>query len=125
MKRGALVLVLVLAACQRAPTVDRAPPGEVWIAARRAEEAGITTERVGAREVGEVLTSAKLDFHDQRVGYVYSPFNGRILSVSARLGQRVKRGGPLADVEAVGVERGAVARSGLGRGGRFVLQAPI
>ena len=45
-----------------------------------------------------MATTGRVTFDDQRVAHVYSPVTGRVVSVDAALGQRLKRGAPLATI---------------------------
>jgi cobalt-zinc-cadmium efflux system membrane fusion protein len=45
-----------------------------------------------------IATTGRITFDDQRVAHVFSPVTGRVASVDAGLGQRLKRGAPLATI---------------------------
>lgn len=103
MKRGLPIFLFALAACHKEPNAEPAavaPPGEVWVTARQAEEARLTTEPVAEREVGGlIVTSGKIAFDDLHVAHVFSPVTGRVTSISAQLGQHVKKGDALATID--------------------------
>lgn len=46
-----------------------------------------------------VVTSGHVALDDLRAGHVFSPVTGRVLRIDAQLGQRVKKGDPLAVIE--------------------------
>jgi cobalt-zinc-cadmium efflux system membrane fusion protein len=96
-----VVLLLSVVACYGAPERHRAtaPPGEVWITAQSADDAGITTTRAEEHEIGSVVTAARVAFDDEHVAHVFSPLGGRVVSVSVRLGQKVKKGDALATID--------------------------
>ncbi|MFO0759464.1 MAG: efflux RND transporter periplasmic adaptor subunit [Byssovorax sp.] len=77
-----------------------APPGEIWISARQATTAQITTTAAAEHEVGGMLvTSGRIAFDDLRVSHVYSPVAGRVTKISAELGEHVKKGQALATID--------------------------
>ncbi len=74
--------------------------GEARIPEKQVAEAGITVEPVTEQEVGGALTlPGRLAFDDQRVAHVFSPVSGRVDRLVAALGQRVRKGDPLAVLE--------------------------
>src|SRR5215472_18070682 len=76
------------------------PPGEVWLTPAQVSEAKITVEEIGDQDVDDtILTSGKVTFEDIKVGHVYSPVTGRVVRIDAQLGQRVKKGDPLAVIQ--------------------------
>ena len=84
----------------RASETPVPPPGEAWIDARQAADAGIAVEKAALREVGaELVLPGRLTFDDQRVTHVFSPVTGRVTRMVAPLGARVKAGDPLAVIE--------------------------
>jgi membrane fusion protein, heavy metal efflux system len=103
----ALVAVAVLSAsCQKAegspiaPTGPQPPPGEVWLTPAQVKDARIEVAPVAAQDVDDtILTSGTVSLDDKRTGHIFSPVTGRVLSITAQLGQRVKRGDPLATIE--------------------------
>jgi cobalt-zinc-cadmium efflux system membrane fusion protein len=48
---------------------------------------------------GVVTTSGKVTFDDLHVSHVYSPVTGRVTKILAQLGERVKKGAPLAIID--------------------------
>jgi cobalt-zinc-cadmium efflux system membrane fusion protein len=72
------------------------PRDEVWVTSRQLDDAHITVAIVQEHDVQNgIALGGRLAFDDLRVSHVFSPVNGRITSVLARLGQRVERGSPL------------------------------
>jgi cobalt-zinc-cadmium efflux system membrane fusion protein len=97
-------LVLVSASCKRteaAQTAEPQPPaGEVWLTPSQVKDAKIEVAVVGEQDVDDtILTSGTVTLDDQRTGHVFSPVTGRILTIVAQLGQRVKKGDALAVIE--------------------------
>lgn len=105
MRRGIPILLCALAslaACKHPQEAEPTPPpaGEVWITTRQSEEAKLTTVPVASREVGgTIVTSGRITFDDLHVSHVFSPVTGRVTAISAQLGQRVKKGDPLATID--------------------------
>jgi len=103
----ALVAFAVLSAsCQKAegksaePTGPQAPPGEVWLTPAQVSDAHIEVANVLPQDVDDtILTSGTVSLDDRRTGHVFSPVTGRVLAIAAQLGQRVKKGDPLATIE--------------------------
>jgi membrane fusion protein, heavy metal efflux system len=77
-----------------------APPGEVWLTPAQVRDAKIQVAPVGEQIVEDsILTSGTVTLDDQRTGHVFSPVTGRVVKIFAQLGQRVKKGDPLALIE--------------------------
>jgi cobalt-zinc-cadmium efflux system membrane fusion protein len=96
---GAILFAL---GCQRssANPLPPPPPGEVWLSSGQVERAGIDVRPAREETVGaEVTTSGRLSFVEQRVQRVFSPVTGRIVKITAAVGQRVKKNDPLAILE--------------------------
>jgi len=97
-----LTLFIATSSCQRDTVAEPAhaaapPPNELWVTKKQIREAGIVTAEVDDRAVGNMLTTTgRVAFSDARVGHVFSPVTGRVTSCLASLGQRVRRGSPLA-----------------------------
>jgi cobalt-zinc-cadmium efflux system membrane fusion protein len=73
--------------------------GVTWLTPEQIRVAQIETAPASEHAVDEVVaTTGRVTFDDQRVAHVYSPVTGRVASVDAALGQRVKRGAPLATI---------------------------
>jgi cobalt-zinc-cadmium efflux system membrane fusion protein len=105
---GALVVVLAASldlACRGTsaapePPSPQPPPGEVWLTAAQVKDAKIEVSTVEEQDVDDtILTSGTITLDDQRTGHVFSPVTGRVAKVVAQLGQRVKKGDPLATIE--------------------------
>jgi cobalt-zinc-cadmium efflux system membrane fusion protein len=109
MNLGGWSVVVVAAAlgasCQKTqpavePSGRAAPPGEVWLTPAQVHDAKIEISTVGERDVDDkILTSGTVSLEDQLTGHVFSPVNGRVVSITAQLGQQVKRGEALAVIE--------------------------
>jgi cobalt-zinc-cadmium efflux system membrane fusion protein len=76
------------------------PAGEVWLTSEQMRDARIDVEPVGERDVaGTVLTAGTVNLDPARTGHVFSPVTGRVVEIVASLGDRVKKGDPLAIIE--------------------------
>ena len=73
------------------------PNDEVWPTPGQLRSANITVAKVQEQELKPAIAvGARLSFNDLDVSHVFSPVSGRIVSVLAAPGQKVKRGAPLA-----------------------------
>ena len=104
MKRHAAILFLVAAGCgghsSNAATQPQPPAGEAWLTQQQVKNANLKVAPVIDQDVGgAVVTSGKVTFDDLRVSHVFSPVTGRVVRIDAQLGQRVKKGNPLATIE--------------------------
>jgi len=101
----ALLLLLSLTACtvRRAASASlstKPPADEVWLTSRQMEEAQISTDAVAVRAMEtQLMTTGKIAFDDRRVAHVFSPVTGKVSSIVADPGQRVRRGAALATIE--------------------------
>jgi cobalt-zinc-cadmium efflux system membrane fusion protein len=103
---AAVLFLPVLAGCRHGepPTAnaaegDKPAPGEVWLSADRVREAKIDSSVVAERSIDDaVVTTGRVTFDDVKVAHIYSPVTGRVGTVDAALGQRVKRGQALATI---------------------------
>jgi cobalt-zinc-cadmium efflux system membrane fusion protein len=116
---GALVAIgVALAGCHNSQgpataKVEEPPPGEVWLSPAQVKEAKIQVEPVALQDVDDViLTSGRVTFEDVKVGHVFSPVTGRVMKIDALLGQRVKKGDPLAVISSPDI---GLASSDLGK----------
>ena len=76
------------------------PPGEVWLTAERLASAKIEVAPVTEQNIEDtVRMNGKVSFDDQRVAHVFSPVTGRVVKIHVGLGQRVKKGDPLATLQ--------------------------
>jgi cobalt-zinc-cadmium efflux system membrane fusion protein len=85
-----------------APTATPAPTpeGEVWLTPAQVRDAKIQTADVSDQSVDDtILTSGTVTLDDQRTGHVFSPVTGRVMNISAQLGEHVKKGQALAVIE--------------------------
>jgi len=105
---AALLLTFAAAAgasgCRSAPSAGSAlpqpPQDEVWLTPRQIQDAQVQIEPVELRTVGnEIVASGKVAFDDRRVAHIFSPVTGRIRSILADPGARVKKGAALATIE--------------------------
>jgi cobalt-zinc-cadmium efflux system membrane fusion protein len=82
------------------PTSPQPPPGEVWLTNAQVKDAKIDVATVGEQDVNDtILTSGTVTLDDQRTGHVFSPVTGRVVTIVAQLGQRLKKGDALATIE--------------------------
>jgi cobalt-zinc-cadmium efflux system membrane fusion protein len=92
-------------ACHKAPAAAESagptpPPGEVWLTPQQVKDAKIEVQPVAEQDVDDtILTSGRVALEDVRSGHVFSPVTGRVARIAAELGQRVKKGDPLAVIE--------------------------
>ncbi|HEY2511984.1 MAG TPA: efflux RND transporter periplasmic adaptor subunit, partial [Polyangiaceae bacterium] len=97
-----LSLVPAFAGCHEQAAASegaQAPSGETWLTAEQVRTAQIETAPASEHAVDDaVMTTGRVTFDDLRVAHVYSPVTGRVASVRAALGQRVKRGDILATI---------------------------
>ncbi len=76
------------------------PPGEVWLSPQQVTDAKIDVKPVKEEDVDDtILTSGRVALDDLRSGHVFSPVTGRVVKITAQLGQQVKKGDPLATIE--------------------------
>jgi membrane fusion protein, heavy metal efflux system len=81
-------------------TASKAPPGQVWITPAQAADSKIEVATVGEQVVEDaIVTSGTIMLDDLRSGHVFSPVTGRVVKIIAQLGERVKKGDPLATIE--------------------------
>ena len=89
------------------------PPGEVWLTPAQVAEAKIAVEEIAPQDVDDtILTSGKVTFEDIKVGHVYSPVSGRVVSIEGQLGARVSKGDGLAIIQSPDI---GVASSDVGK----------
>jgi membrane fusion protein, heavy metal efflux system len=101
---GALALLAV--ACHKKEAtavgepVSQAPPGQVWLTPAQVKDAKIEVEPAMERDLDDtILTAGTVTLDDRRTGHVFSPVTGRVVEIVAQLGQRLKKGDPLATIE--------------------------
>lgn len=101
-----LCLATAAAGCHKAESPSaaaagpQAPANEVWLTDAQIKEAKIELTAVEEQDVDDtILTSGRVTFDDLRVAHVYSPVTGRVNKITASVGQRVKKGDPLAVIE--------------------------
>jgi membrane fusion protein, heavy metal efflux system len=82
------------------PAPAQPPPGEVWLSQQQVLDAKIDLQVVSEQDVDDtILTSGRVALDDLRSGHIFSPVTGRVVKIEAQLGQRVKKGDPLATLE--------------------------
>jgi cobalt-zinc-cadmium efflux system membrane fusion protein len=82
------------------PAGPQPPPGEVWLSQQQVVDAKIEVKPVEAEDVDDtILTSGRVALDDLRSGHLFSPVTGRVVKITAQLGERVKKGQPLATIE--------------------------
>jgi cobalt-zinc-cadmium efflux system membrane fusion protein len=82
------------------PAGPQPPTGQVWLTPAQVSDAKIELQTVAEHDVDDtILTSGKVTLDDLRSGHVFSPVTGRVVKISAELGQHVKRGDALAVIE--------------------------
>ena len=104
---AAVVALLTLAAgCKpkepppEPPKGPQAPPGQVWLTPDQIKEAHISVKPIGLEDVDDtILASGRVSFADVKVSHVFSPVTGRVMGVKALLGQKLKKGDPLAVIQ--------------------------
>jgi membrane fusion protein, heavy metal efflux system len=83
-----------------APAEIQPPDGEVWLTPQQIIDAKIEVQPLNPRAVDDtILTSGTITLDDLRTGHVFSPVTGRVVTILGGLGQRVKKGDPLAVIE--------------------------
>ncbi len=97
---GLLALACVGCTEGRAAEPAARPSGQTWLTAAQAKEAKLDRQPVKQRELSNVIAmTGKLTFSDLEIAHVFSPVSGRVTSIKAALGQRVKKGDPLAIID--------------------------
>ena len=102
---GVFGLSPVLVSCQTPEAAARAsnsdpPPGQVWLTLEEVKASGVQVAAVSEQVVSDtVLTTGIVTLDDLRTGHVFTPVTGRVTKIQAELGQRVKKGAPLATLE--------------------------
>jgi cobalt-zinc-cadmium efflux system membrane fusion protein len=97
-------LAMCSASCHKPPAVEapevHPPDGEVWLTPSQVKDAKIEVAPLKEHDVDDtILTSGTISLDDLRTGHVFSPVTGRVITILANLGQRVKKGDPLAVIE--------------------------
>jgi len=100
------LLVLGCSGCHKSQAAAESAPGgqpqagEVWLSDAQVVDAKIEVKAVKEEDVDDtILTSGRVTLDDLRAGHVFSPVTGRVVKINAQLGQRVKKGEPLATIE--------------------------
>jgi cobalt-zinc-cadmium efflux system membrane fusion protein len=78
----------------------RAALGQVWLTAAQVEDAKVETQQAAEQDVDHtIVTNGHVALDDLRSAHVFSPVSGRVISIKAALGERVRRGDALATIE--------------------------
>src|SRR5580698_9360211 len=78
----------------------RVTPGQVWLTPAQARDAKVETQAAAEQDVDHTIaTTGHVALDDLRSAHVFSPVSGRVVSIKAALGTRVRRGDPLATIE--------------------------
>jgi cobalt-zinc-cadmium efflux system membrane fusion protein len=91
--------------CHGSQAAPEAPPGlassgDVWLTPPEIAKAKIEVTTVSEQVVDDtLLTTGTVALDDLKSGHVFSPVTGRVTKIIAQLGQRVKKGDPLATIE--------------------------
>jgi cobalt-zinc-cadmium efflux system membrane fusion protein len=104
---GILAIPLAVLACggchaskATEPTGTGVPPGQVWLTTAQVAEGKIEVAPVGEQDVDDTITtSGTVTLDDLRTGHVFTPVTGKVVRVTAQLGDRVKKGDMLASIE--------------------------
>ena len=107
LSQGALVGLVALAgatgaSCHKSqaatePAGPQAPTGQVWLTPAQVKDAKIEVQPVAEHDVDDtILTSGRVTLDDLRSAHVFSPVTGRVVKITAQLGEHVKKGDPLA-----------------------------
>jgi cobalt-zinc-cadmium efflux system membrane fusion protein len=106
MKRRIPILLLsaavAAARCSRAPvaTETAPPPGEIWLTADQVRGARLEIAPAAPRDLAQrLMTAGRVAFDEGKIAHVFPPVSGRVTRVLAALGQRVRKGEPLAVIE--------------------------
>src|SRR6202044_1756222 len=85
----------LLAGCRESASAaePQKESGVAWLTQEQIRTQQIEVAPLGQHAVDEtVATTGRVTFDDLRVAHVYSPVTGRVASVDAALGQRLKKG---------------------------------
>jgi cobalt-zinc-cadmium efflux system membrane fusion protein len=101
---AALVATVACAGCHASkasePTGNGIPPGQVWLTTAQVAESKIEVAPVAEQDVDDTITtSGTVTLDDLRTGHVFTPVTGKVVRVTAQLGDRVKKGDMLASIE--------------------------
>jgi cobalt-zinc-cadmium efflux system membrane fusion protein len=105
MKAALLAGAVLASGCHKSeastePQGPQPPPGQVWLTAQQVKDAKIEVQVVAEQDVDDtILTSGRVSLEDLKSAHVFTPVTGRVVKIAAQLGQRVKRGDPLAVIE--------------------------
>jgi cobalt-zinc-cadmium efflux system membrane fusion protein len=82
------------------PAGTQVPPGQVWLTAAQVSEGKIEVAPVAEQDVDDTITtSGTITLDDLRTGHVFTPVTGKVVKITAQLGDRVKKGDTLASIE--------------------------
>ena len=99
----ASALALACSSCHASKASEPAnqvPPGQVWLTAAQVTESKIEVAPIAEQDVDDTITtSGTITLDDLRTGHVFTPVTGKVVSIKAALGDRVKKGDVLASIE--------------------------
>jgi cobalt-zinc-cadmium efflux system membrane fusion protein len=87
------------AGCKKSETAtgSQTSAGEAWLTLDQMREKKIVVQPVAEHDMDDaIVTSGRVTFDDLKVSHVFSPVTGRVVRISAGLGQHVKKGEVLA-----------------------------
>ena len=100
---GLLASAAALPACREEARASAEVPGSanlVTLTREKAAELGVAVGQVGERPLDDaVVTSGRVTFDDLHVAHIFSPVTGRVVRMTAGLGEHVKAGQPLASIQ--------------------------
>lgn len=101
MRRAAVLVLLLGAACKREERAEPRPPhGEAWLSPQQMQAGQVALAPVVEAPVAAELTSpGRIAFDDSHVAHVFSPVSGRVIRIEAQLGARVRKGAPLVTLD--------------------------
>ncbi len=95
-----VALASLQVSCHEQEAAASGPSGQVWLTPAEMVEGKITVAAVAEQVVDTTITtSGTVTLDDLRSGHVFSPVTGRVIKITAALGQQVKKGDPLATIE--------------------------
>ena len=100
-KVAALCVMILLGCAKHEEKADPHPPaGEVWLSRQQLESQQMRVEPAAEQPVAAALDAAgRIAFDDLRVSHVFSPASGRVVRIEASLGQHVRKGDALLEIE--------------------------
>jgi cobalt-zinc-cadmium efflux system membrane fusion protein len=100
--RAVIAVLLLVAACRKHEERKdpRPPPGEAWLSPQQMKDGQVEVAPVEEQPVAsELQAPGRITFDDSSVAHVFSPVSGRVVRIEAALGERVRKGAPLATLQ--------------------------